>query len=165
MLQTNCRFFNGYKPCGKNPRCSQDCPSKDVIERSVLIIHLGALGAVLRSTSLLQSIRSKYPKSLITWVTDAPADQLLRGHDSIDRVLSSSPQDISLLKALQFDAAFVIDKSLKASSILKSTNTKNIFGFQADPRSGAIHPATPAAQELWKIGLDNQRKFFQNTKS
>jgi heptosyltransferase-2 len=165
MLQTNCRFFNGYKPCGKSSSCSADCPSKNIIKNSILIIHLGAIGAVLRSTTLLGNIRSKYPQAMITWITDAPADQLLRGHLSIDRILSSSSENILFLKALRFDAAFVIDKSLKASAILKSTNTKKVFGFQADPRSGAIHPATSAAQELWEIGLDDQRKFFQNTKS
>ncbi len=119
----------------------------------------------MRSTALLSSIRAKYPGHLITWVTDKPADQLLRHHPEIDRVLTTTADDLLLLKALKFDVALVIDKSLKASAILASTQANQVLGFQADLVTGAILPATPAAEELWQIGLSNQKKFFENRKS
>lgn len=163
--QTQCRFFNGYKPCGKNVSCSASCKSKDLIEQSVLIIHLGALGAVVRSTALLKTIRQRYPKSMLTWVTDKPADQILKNHPLIDRVLTSSAEDLLILKALQFDVALVIDKSLKAAGILQTTKAHQVLGFKADPRTGAILPATPSATALWELGLDDHKKFFVNQRS
>lgn len=122
------------------------------------------MGAVVRSTSLLPAMKRKFPSSKITWVTDAPADQLLRGHPWVDRVLTSREADLLELSALEFDVAYVIDKSLKAVGILRRTTVEQIYGFVADPRSGAILPATPAAEELWELGLDNHQKFFVNQK-
>ncbi len=129
------------------------------------MVHLGALGAVVRSTSLLSLIRQKYPQSLVTWVTDRPADQLLQSHPLIDRVLTTSSEDLLQLTALQFDAAFVIDKSLKACGVLRQVRAAKIFGFQADSLTGAILPASSAAEELWHLGLNNRKKFFENQKS
>jgi heptosyltransferase-2 len=165
MVQTNCRHFNGYKPCGRSEDCSSRCPHRDLIENSILIVHLGALGAVVRSTSLLELIQRKFPHSQITWVTDRPADQILRNHPLIDRVLTTSQEDLLQLAALHFNAAFVIDKSLKAAGVLQSTRAERIFGFRVDSRTGAVMPATSAAVELWSLGLSNQKKFFENKKS
>ncbi|MEN0060100.1 MAG: glycosyltransferase family 9 protein, partial [Bdellovibrio sp.] len=164
MAVTNCRHFSGYKPCTKNSSCHDLCAHRDVPTTSILIIHLGALGAVVRSTSLLKAIKRKYPGSMLTWVTDAPAHHLLRGHPALDRVLTTSESDLLQLGVLQFDVAFVIDKSLKAAGVLTRTQADQVFGFIADPRQGAILPATPAAQELWELGLNNQKKFFENKK-
>lgn len=165
MVQVHCRHFNGYRPCGLNEICSESCPRRDLIEQSVLIVHLGALGAVLRSTALLKAIHLKYPRASLTWVTDSPADQLLRQHPLIDRVLTTSSESLLQLSALEFDTAFVIDKSLKAAGVLAKTKARQAFGFSVDKMSGAMIPATPAADELWRLGLSNQIKFFSNQKS
>lgn len=132
---------------------------------SLLVVHLGALGAVVRSTSLLKAIKRKYPSSMVTWVTDAPAHHLLKNHPAIDRVLTTSESDLLQLGVLEFEVGLVIDKSLKAVGVLKRTQMDQVFGFMADPRNGAVLPATPAAQELWELGLNNHKKFFENEKA
>jgi heptosyltransferase II len=131
----------------------------------VLLVHLGAMGAVCRSTALLAPIHKKYPGCHLTWVVDRPSDQLLKDHPLIDRVLTSSHEDILSLAALEFDVAFVLDKSLKASGILKITHADLVYGFKANEQTGAIEPANPEANELWEIGLSDHKKFFENTKS
>lgn len=161
---TSCRHFSGYKPCGKNPFCNESCAHKSVPTVHLLVIHLGAIGAVVRATSLLKSMKRKYPGSHVTWVTDTPSDQLLRHHPWIDRVLTTKSEDLLSLSVLEFDIAFMIDKSLKAAGVLKHTRADQVFGFKVDPRGGAILPATPAADELWRLGLDNHRKFVINQK-
>ncbi|MGZ3772646.1 MAG: glycosyltransferase family 9 protein [Pseudobdellovibrionaceae bacterium] len=166
MTVSECRHFSGYKPCQKNEVCSPSCLAKDLPHVSILVVHLGALGAVVRSTSLLRAIKRKFPSSMITWVTDAPAHHLLKGHPVIDRVLTANTEsDLLQLAALQFEVAFVIDKSLKAVGIISRTSVDQVFGFKANPRNGAILPATPAAEELWHLGIDNQKKFFENEKA
>lgn len=164
MVQRHCRHFLGSKPCGKNEECNSHCVKYDPISLQLLIIHLGALGAVLRSTSLLLAIKKKYPQSKITWVTDAPAEQLLRGHPWIDQILTSRSEDLLVLRALEFDIGFVIDKSLKAGGVLRSTTVDQVFGFVTDPRAGVVVPATEEAEELWHIGLSDEFKFFKNKK-
>lgn len=165
MAMVGCRHFSGYKPCGLNQACDPACQHLDLVKVRVLVVALEALGAVLRITSLLAPIRRKFPGAHITWVTQAPADQLLIGNPLIDRVLTTQPSDLLSLSALQFDVAFVTDKSLRASGVLRQTQVDHIFGFQADAWSGAIQPATPAAQELWELGLNDHKKFFVNQKS
>lgn len=165
MPISNCRYFSGYKPCTKSELCDSSCAHQDTAQISLLIVHLGALGAVVRSTSLLRAIKRKYPSSMITWVTDAPAHHLLVNHPAIDRVLTTSESDMLQISALEFEVAFVIDKSLKAGGVLKKTTVDQVFGFVVNPRNGAVQPATTAAEELWHLGLDNQKKFFENNKA
>src|SRR5262245_32567755 len=116
MVETNCRYFNGYKPCGKGADCDRlRCASFSRIEERILIIHLEALGAVLRSTSLVPAIRRKYPRAHLTWITKAPAHHLIKGVAGIDRILTTSHDDVLALSALKFDLALVVDKSLTAA--------------------------------------------------
>lgn len=163
--QIACRYFNGYKPCGKNSHCSALCEHRDLIEKRILIVHLGALGAVVRATAILNSVHKKYAHAHVTWVTDKPAHHLLAHNPKIDRVLTTESSDLLSLTSLQFDVALVLDKSLKASGVLKQTQVEKVFGFVADQKTGAIVPASAAAQELWKIGLNDELKFFKNTKT
>lgn len=128
-------------------------------------MHLGALGAVLRATSLLRSIKRKYPSSHITWVTDSPGHRLLQPNLLIDRVLTTDIDGILQLSGLEFDVGFCIDKSLKAAGVLKQTHVDLLYGFQVDSNTGAILPATEHATELWNIGLDDHQKFFVNKKA
>jgi heptosyltransferase-2 len=164
MPVTDCRYFNGYKPCGKSTVCNDLCPSKDVPMVRLLVVHLGALGAVVRSTSLLAAIKRKFPSSHITWVTDAPAHLLFQNQVKVDRVLTTSIEDTLILGALEFDVAFCVDKSLKAAGVLAKTRFDLLYGYQVDPRTGGVMPATPAATEYWELGLDDQKKFFKNQK-
>jgi heptosyltransferase-2 len=164
MAITDCRFFSGYKPCGLSESCDAGCPSLSIPSTRILFIHLEALGAVVRSTALLPAIRRKYPNCHITWVTQKPADQLLKNHPMIDRVLTTTSDDLLALSVLEFDVAFNIDKGLKSAGILKLIKADMIFGFQVDARTGAVLPATPAAGELWEIGLSNYKKFHLNRK-
>ena len=165
MVQSDCRFFNGYKPCGKSPVCDANCSSRNIPRTRLLIIHLGAMGAVVRSTALLAAIHRKFPAAHLTWVTQAPMHLLLMNHPLIDRVLTTSLEDQLALRALEFDAAFVVDKSLAASGLLRSTSADLVFGFVADARTGGIAPATAHAEELWRLGLDDHQKFFVNKKT
>ncbi len=164
MAEIHCRHFNGYKPCGKSEACNAECKHLDKPQVSILLIHLGAIGAVVRSTSLLKPIKRKYPSSKITWVTDTPAHRLLEGHPLIDRVLTTSLEDQLVLRALSFDVGYVVDKSLKAAGVMALTNCDLKFGFKVDSLSGSIVPATSAAEELWSLGLSNHKKFYVNKK-
>ncbi len=174
----SCRYFNGYKPCGKVDSLVTDCGlTCSAYEKNsamhgtrVLIVHLGALGAVARSTSLLPAIKRKYKESHITWVTDKPGDLILKANPFVDRVLSSMAHDLLKLKSLHFDVAFIIDKSLEATGVLQSCGNAGspkmkVFGFQASPLTGAIEPATDSARELWEIGISNRLKFEVNRKT
>ncbi len=164
--ETQCRHFSGYRPCKLNSTCDAGCSKRSLVEKRILFIHLGALGAVLRSTSLVSAILRKYPSAQITWVTQAPAHHLLLGVPGVDRVLTLATEDMLTLSALTFDVAFIVDKSAVAVGVLRQVQTPvpEIYGFLTNT-VGAIVPATSAASELWHLGLSNSQKFFVNKKS
>ena len=64
----DCRLFTGYKPCRYKRSC-QDCPHYDPVKSRIAILSLEAMGAVLRSTCLLEPIKRKFPNSHISWFT------------------------------------------------------------------------------------------------
>ncbi len=165
MPVLQCRHFNGYKPCGKSSHCDDSCSQKSLPSLNILLIHLGALGSVVRSTSLLMAIHRRYPGCRLFWVTDSPAHQLLQGHPLIDFVYSTKENDLLELAAWDFEIALIVDKSRKAAGVLKKLSVDQVEGFQMDPHSGAILPASKAAVELWEIGLSDEKKFFKNKKS
>ncbi len=165
MSEILCRYFTGYKPCSLSERCDASCHKRSIVKSRVLVVHLGAMGAVVRSTTLLKAIRRKYPESHLTWVTSQPVHELLVGHPLVDRVLTTSREDLLALSALEFDVGFCIDKSLVAAGVLRATRVKKVFGFRVETVTGAILPATEAASELWEIGLSDRKKFFENRKT
>lgn len=168
MPETRCLHFSGYKPCshsqGSAANCNSKCPQRQIPTLHVLFVHLGALGAVVRSTSLLSAIRRKYPGAHITWVTDSLSAQLLKGHPRIHRLLTTGHKDLLALKALHFDIALNIDKSIEASGVLAHTTYDILYGFETDISSGAILPANHGAEELWSLGIDDHLKFKVNQK-
>lgn len=159
-----CQYFSGYKPCDLNERCDVSCPSLRVGRPRILIVHLEALGAVLRATCLLPAIRARHPHAHITWVTQAPAQHLLSANPMVDRILTTHPDDLLALTTLRFDLTLVVDKSLKAAGVAGLARSTETRGFVVDPSTGAIVPANPEAEELWELGLSNHKKFFVNQK-
>ncbi|MEY4617140.1 MAG: hypothetical protein RJB66_2100 [Pseudomonadota bacterium] len=165
MYQAGCRFFNGYKPCQKNLTCNTHCPSLDIPEKSILLVHLGAMGAVLRSTALLRMIKRKYPSSFIIWVTEDHSRPLLENNPLVDKVLGLSARDQLILSSMAFDIGFFVDKSAEVAGLQALVNIEQSFGFTTNEKTGAIVPLNSSAQALWELGLDNHKKFFVNQRT
>jgi len=164
MAVTSCRYFTGYKPCGKSETCDQLCPSISIPSIRLLVISLEAMGSVLRSTVILPSLKRKYPNCHITWLTKKPSDRMIHPNPLIDRIFTTSAEDLLKLEALEFDLTFCLEKSLEAGGILNKVKTDLTYGFIIDRRTGAVLPATKSANELWEIGINDRKKFFENTK-
>lgn len=176
MALINCRFFNGYKPCGKNSKnssnskiensnCDDSCSEKNIIKKNILIVHLGALGSVVRSSALLRKIKKQEPDSYLIWLTTEAVLPLLQGHPAIDNLYSLNFINFLKLQNYIFDDIYVIDKSLEAIGVVTQLNAKRIHGFKVNPLNGAILPKDAVAQEIWEIGISNHKKFYENKKT
>jgi heptosyltransferase-2 len=77
-------------------------------------------------------------------------------------VLSESTPVI--LDSLRFDLALCPDKSIPAGALMNFVRAEEKRGFSIDD-SGKIVPLGPEAAELYRMGLDNEFKFFKNTKT
>ena len=57
----------------------------------ILILKTGALGDVLRTTSILPGLRERFPTMEVTWVTAPAARTLVERHPEVQRVLDVPP--------------------------------------------------------------------------
>lgn len=73
--------------------------------QSILIIKTGALGDVLRTTSILPGLRSKHPQAAIEWVTARAAAQLVEGQPGVTRTHLVSPSSKEEIGALAQELA------------------------------------------------------------
>src|SRR3712207_7101962 len=59
-------YFRGDVPCKPNKESGYmcgNCPVYTPVQKRILIIKLGAIGDVIRTTPLLRKIRAEYPRS------------------------------------------------------------------------------------------------------
>ena len=162
VYNEQCRWFSGYKPC-KFKRSCEACPHYKPVETRIAIVSLEAMGAVLRSTCLLQPILRKYPQAHITWVTLKQSAPLLAENPLIDRVICLGPASAAVLDFLEFDHLFGVDKSMEAGALVERMQAKKKWGFGLNP-NGVIRPLNSFAHYQYEVGLNDEPKFFQNEK-
>ncbi len=161
--RTDCRLFNGYRPCAHGGQCAS-CDRFEGVDLDVLLINLDALGDVLRTTALLPAIRRRYPRARITWLTRSRALPLLEGNPDIDRVLVLGVESDILLRTLHFDVVLNADKSMIAGAVAMQVHAKERRGFGID-ETGAIIPLNASAEHLYRLGMDDAAKFFGNRRT
>ena len=108
----------------------------------ILIIKLGAIGDVLRTTAILPGIKEKYSESEITWITKQNAISLIKNKGFIDLPLVYNSENINHLKNKEFDLIINLDEDFEACSLASSIKTK-ILGFYID-RDKKIKPTESA---------------------
>ena len=159
-----CKHFTGYKPCFPNTDCLEECVRFDPIGTKILIVNLDAMGNVLVTTSILPSIKRKYPESHISWITLKSSAPLLANNPLIDRVYLWEPESWLILRQMAFDVVMNVDKSRRSGALVMELNAREKLGFGVD-ENGAIIPLNPEAEENYRLGLDDHLKFRVNQKT
>jgi ADP-heptose:LPS heptosyltransferase len=159
-VHTDCRQYRASRPCDPHKqhgaRCD-NCQEYDPLDQRTLIVKLGALGDVLRTTTCLPGLKQRYPRGHVTWVTRANAVELLERSGAIDRVLSIESNYLELLLAEEFDIAINPDADPLSAAILTLARSRTKIGFVSD-RRGGVRPTNAAAGEWWRLGLDDEAK-------
>src|SRR5262245_6449249 len=143
-IKFDCRFFRGEIPCQPNKLRNKTCDTCDEyqpIKTRILIIKLGALGDVIRSTPLITSFRKIYPQAHISWITWSPE---ILPKEQIDFIGTFDFKSIYLVKNQSYDIAVNLDKDKEACMLLEEVDAKQKFGFIW--RNHHIDAATPAAE-------------------
>jgi heptosyltransferase II len=160
---TDCRLFTGFSPCRHRRACA-GCRHYEPVGTRILLVVLDALGDVLRSTAVLPAIRRRHPRAHITWLTRRASAPLLANNPLVDRILVLGEATTAVLGALRFDIALCSEKSVPAGALMRLVRAEDKRGFTVDD-GGAIVPLGPAAEYLYRLGLDNEAKFFHNSRS
>ena len=161
-LKFDCKYFKGDVPCKPNKLRNKVCDTCDEYEpygKRILIIKLGAMGDVIRTTPLLVRFRQLYPDSHITWLTHTPE---VLPKDEIDEVVKFEFRQVYKIQNKQYNIAINLDKDEEACILLSQLEAEEKYGFTWS--NNHIDIATEKAEHKLITGLfDNISK--QNTKS
>ncbi|MDX9703820.1 MAG: glycosyltransferase family 9 protein [Candidatus Auribacterota bacterium] len=159
----DCRYYVGEKPCKYNRLCDE-CPHYDKFGTKILIIKLGAMGDVIRTTPVLPLIAMQYQKRHITWCVDPESALFLQGNPYIDRVIPFGVESSLRLMVEQFDIVYCFDKEIRATALAAIVGADRKIGFGLD-RSGNIYPFNASAEYSLALGMSDQLKFYENNKT
>jgi heptosyltransferase-2 len=166
MLNYDCRYFYGSKPCRfhkeEGVKCDA-CEHYDPIIFKILIIKLDAIGDVLRTTSILPPLKTCYPDSHITWCTRKNAGDIFLNNNLVDDVILIEEDAFFRLKAEKFDVVINLDTSKISSAVAASANTNKNIGFALN-KTGNVDSYSDAAHKwLLMSAFDDVKK--ENKKS
>ena len=162
-LAPDCRHYRGDKPCHKNQLC-RGCNSYQPWTSRICIIKLGALGDVIRTLCILPALRKRYPNAEITWVSKANGCNMIAGHDLIDRVLEFNAVNAMVLARQTFDVVICLDKEVEPAALAMSMSAGRRLGVGLSEH-GTPTPQNPEAQVYFHLGLSDDLKFRDNTKT
>lgn len=165
-IKLNCRYFRGDIPCKPNKsygvhcvdEAGNDCNYFDPTRERILIIKLGAVGDVIRTTPLITYIKQKFPLAKIYWITHTPVVV----PDSIDIVMKYNVDSIAFLDSVRFDYVFNLDKDKEACALLNKVESKVKKGFKL--KDDIPFPADGDAVHKYFTGIFDDVSM-QNTKS
>ena len=159
----DCKLFTGFKPCEPNKEC-KTCQDPVPMGTRILIINFDAMGDVLRNTTILKSIKRKFPISHITWLTTQRNSAILFNNPFIDRIAAYNTEETLFLMSQEFDEIFNLDKSILACSLTNQFKATEKLGFGLN-KNGAIVPLNPEAAYLFEMGISDDLKFRKNTRT
>lgn len=143
----------------KDKECNS-CDEYSGIGKRILIIKLGALGDVIRTTPLLVRLRKEYPDSHITWITQYPE---ILPESKVDKVMTLNYNTVLFVNNSIFDIAINLDKDPEACFLLKSSNAGRKFGFSWSEDNHIIGLSEEANRKILTGLFDRLSK--SNTKS
>ncbi len=162
-VRFDCRLYLGDRPCCWGGECD-GCAHYQPMGTRLLIIKLAAAGDVLRTTSILEPLKRKYPQSHVTWVTDANALPLIALNPYIDRAVAFEFDVTLTLIAQRFDVVICLDKEPRAGALMNIATADHKLGFGLS-EWGTTEPASGGAQYDLHLGLSDERKFNENERT
>lgn len=128
IYKRDCEFFRGDVPCKPHKteevHCD-DCKYYVSKPNIILIIKLGAIGDVIRTTPLIQKLKKEHPDSLIWWLTYSP--EVIPS--SVNGIFTYTPESIVTFQATHFKKLINLDKDRQACALTKILNADEKFGY------------------------------------
>lgn len=158
-IKPDCRHYLGDRPCKVGEIC--ECVHYEPMGTRILIIKLGALGDVVRTTCLLPTLKMQYPVSHITWVSTNQGVSVLSGHPLIDCLV---PVGSGTVLQQHYDIVLSLDKEPRSAALCNAIHSEDKRGIELSPY-GTVVPIENRCLPYFMLGLDDDLKFRCNTKS
>jgi ADP-heptose:LPS heptosyltransferase len=163
IIQYDCRYFLGHKPCRFRRAC-EGCFHYTPFGKRILIIKLGAMGDVLRTTPLLRGLRNRDQVCHISWLTEPNVVPILQGIPDIDRLLPYTPESVLQMEVETFDEVYCFDKEPKATALAVRIQAERKIGFGMS-RFGSVSCLNKESEYTYELGVNDPLKFRVNTKT
>lgn len=162
-IADNCKHYRGDRPCLENRLCT-GCGGYEPYSHRVCVIKLGAMGDVIRTLCILPELKTRFANPQVTWVTMPNSCRMLAGHPLIDRLLPFNAVTWLTLAHETFDTVLSLDKDPQPCALAIALRAREKLGIGLGP-FGRPTPLNSEAQEYFQLGLSDELKFHQNTKS
>jgi len=149
-IRIDCRHYRGDIPCRPHKLHGVHCPScphYDPVKERILIMKLGAIGDVIRTTPILRRLKQEHPRAEIHWLTHTP--EVLPS--AVDRIFRFIPEHIEILKNTSYDLLLNLDKDRETCALSGRIRARQKMGFSL--RDGKCHPSNRYAESKWLTGL------------
>lgn len=172
MIKTDCIYFPLDMPCKfhkeNGTKCS-DCWNyssvnsnpKDV--KKILIVKLGAMGDVIRTTFILEGLKEKYPESKITWIVAKESVDILKANPLIDAVWQMDDDIFLRLSSEKFSFSINLDLSPASLAICGISLSDNKVGYYLDNKRKIRYSNSFAKQWLLMSAFDDVKKKNKKT--
>jgi heptosyltransferase-2 len=151
VFKSNCIHYKGHIPCKPHKKHGyhcENCPSFTEVSKRILIIKLGAIGDVIRTTPLVVKYKALYPNCKITWLTWTPD---ILPSSQIDEILKWDINSIMYAQHSTWDIAINLDKEKEAGALLKIVDAKEKYGYVLN--NNEIHPCNELAVHKFSTGM------------
>ena len=156
---TDCALYRGSVPCAPHKRDGRPCAGCDEYAprtASVLVVKLGAMGDVLRTTALLGDIAARHPGLPIVWLTKPESIELLRSHPSVDRAIATDA--VEALDEIPFCAVYALDNDPEGLAYAARARAERYHGFVAGAFGTCVGVAPGGDPTLFEIGIRDDLK-------
>jgi len=135
-FKRNCKSFPGNYACevmtAQGYMSCKGCKFYDPISKRILIIKLGAMGDVIRTTPLLKPIRKKYgDNTQVTWLVNKESCDLIK-NEYVDRILIYNQENILRLQSEEFDVLFSLEIDIPGNAVANLIKAKEKYGYYLD---------------------------------
>lgn len=177
FIHFDCKLFEGDRPCMPNKEFGVFCSNCSYFEKDearednfpeikyieyepisnadILIIKLDAVGDVLRTTSILPSLKKKYPDSKITWITKSKSFPVLRDNPYINSI-HVSEENLQYLYSRNFNLAVNLDSGKESCTIMSRVQAGQKAGYTLI--NGLPFPLNEQANEWYLMGVNDMIK-------
>jgi heptosyltransferase II len=94
----------------------------------ILVIKLGAIGDVIRTTALLAGLKEKYKGCIIDWVTKKEAFDVLKNNSLINKIFLDSENIYNELKNKSYGLIISLDDDYSACKLASEIKHEKIIG-------------------------------------
>jgi len=112
--------------------------------KQILIIKLGAIGDVLRTSSILKPLKNKYKPCSITWITKKESLDLLGNNPFIDELVDINNRKILLNK--KYDLVISLDDDYETCELASKLKKEVLVGSFLDENNNKTYAKSSA---LW----------------